>query len=132
MQDIIIKNLGLKKILSLFPELYNYSGYAPLILRFSAGVYFIGDGWEDIGKRGGIKLINILVGSLKIISGVALTIGIYTQLWAAVACVLLIFSMIISMGDGDWIKARYNFLLIVIAASLILSGPGLYAMDLPL
>lgn len=130
--NTISTSFGFKKILSLFPEIYNYSGYAPLILRLSLGVSFVGDGIEDINKKGGIKILNILVGVLKIISGIALTLGIYTQLWASVACMLLIFSMIISMGDGDWNKARYNFILTIISASLILSGPGLYAMDLPL
>lgn len=130
--NIVIKYLGLNKILSIFPGLYNYREYAPLLLRASVGLVFLSDGWQDLKKKGGIKLLNILIGTLKIVSGVALIFGIYTQLWAGVAALLSLFNITLSLGDGNWQKLKYYLIIFVILISLILSGPGLYAIDLPL
>ncbi|HBM46177.1 MAG: hypothetical protein UT05_C0003G0051 [Parcubacteria group bacterium GW2011_GWF2_38_76] len=132
MENILIKYFGFKKILSIFPELYNYQQYAPLILRLSVGLIFLGDGWQDIKKKNGIKLLNTSTGSLKIISGLALVFGIYTQLWALVAGLLSLFNMAVSLRDGDWQKLKYDLLMLIITLSLLFSGPGLYAIDLPL
>ncbi|HRY62461.1 MAG TPA: hypothetical protein P5056_01690 [Candidatus Paceibacterota bacterium] len=130
--EILTKYFGFKKILSIFPELYNYAGYSPLLLRLSVGVIYFGDGLQDLKKKSGTKIFNTTLGVLKIISGLFLFFGLYAQLWAIVAICLSIFNIFLSVGEGNWQKLKYNFLILTITASLMLSGPGLYALDLPL
>lgn len=130
--DTIVKYFGFNKILSIFPGLYNYREYAPLLLRASIGLVFLGDGWQDVKKRGGMKTFNIVVGSLKIVSGLALLFGAYTQLWTLIAGMLSLFNITLSIREGDWQKIKYYLIIFIILTSLLLSGPGLYAIDLPL
>lgn len=130
--EIVTKYFGFNKILSIFPELYNYKEYSPLILRSSVGIIFVGDGWRDINKRGGLKIFNIIIGSLKIISGLALLFGTYTQLWALVAGGISVFNIFFCFKEGNYQKVKYYLLVLIILISILLSGPGLYSIDLPL
>lgn len=115
--------------LSLFPALFTYTLVAPLLLRLIVAYYIISLG-SDMYKNGQYKWLSFIY----FIVGAFLTIGLYTQ---AVA----IFG-IISIKLNWWIKRKTSatssdqmMLYIVcgvIFLSLLVTGPGAIAIDLPL
>lgn len=133
MQNIITNFLGYKKVFSIFPELYNYRELAPLILRCSIGIIFFFSGVTQLYKKNGTKLFNISFGIFKIATGVFLTVGLYSQIFALIGIIISIFNIILNIKNSDGIDAVvYNSLIIIIAFSLLLTGPGVLAFDLPL
>lgn len=128
MKNIILNTISNFKILSIFPELYNYSAVAPFILRVALGIMLIKNGG---GKE---KTFGSVGNLISAVTGVFLIIGFYTQLAAIVASVLSLIKIFSTFGNND--KPNhifgYYFLSLVIAMSLTLIGPGIFSIDLPL
>lgn len=119
-----------------FPFLLDFSFYAPLLLRLTLGVYVLAIGfsahWKNEPKRE-LTAAQMAYHGVFIAAGIALIVGIYTQIAAIVVAILLI----ISISDQ---RARLTHeinraeisLLLVIALSLLLTGAGPLAIDYPL
>lgn len=115
--------------LSLFPALFTYTLVAPLLLRLAVAYYIIGLG-SDMYKNGQYKWLSFIY----FIVGAFLTIGLYTQAVAIVG--------IISIKLNWWIKRKVTptppdqmtlyIICGVILLSLLVTGPGAFAIDLPL
>ncbi len=98
-------------MLSIFPALLNYSFIAPFILRLTLGGILIYQTEKNF--RG-------LVGAL---AGLLILLGLYTQ----VAAMVVIVTTLVSQQSKE-----QRILMIAIALSLLLSGAGFKAFDLPL
>lgn len=115
--------------LSLFPSLFTFEIFAPTILRLVVSFFLIKTGWSKY-KNTSEKWLSLPF----IILGVMIFGGIYTQLVAILS--------IIFMKIDWWMRRKTNpltnneFMLYwfagVILISLIFTGPGIFAFDLPL
>ncbi len=130
-----------------FPELLTYSLLAPFILRTTVGFMFIALGMSAItGDRQTIEQIfhnwkvrrgremAFLLGAVEIIIGAALTLGLYTQIAAIFVTLMSLFFLIFSRFRvlPGRLSARIYFLMLAISISLMFSGAGFFALDLPL
>lgn len=105
-------------MLSLWPNLFDYGFIAPLILRLTLGSALLtlySPAWQS--ARG-------ILGSL---AGILIIVGLVVQPTSLVIILLLI--------EKVWSKQGGHLLtlpLLAIALSLLLLGPGPFAIDLPL
>ena len=129
-------------MLSVFPELYNYSHIAPFLLRLAVGAFFIVSGFKNVfastasenQSKTGLTAPKIL-GILEILCGVFLLVGLFIQPVAIAVSIILIAAMALKpKPEFGGISGRHGlrFLLLAILLSLIILGPGIFAFDLPL
>jgi len=131
-------------MLTLFPSLLFYKFFAPTILRVAASGVIIALAYEHFLKRTDIeKLLTPLVGKLaspatwlwvliEAAVAVALLVGFYTQAAAIVGIILAIKSLIMRPRALVPFGHVADWLLLVICLSLLLTGAGAFAFDLPL
>ncbi len=140
-------------MLNPFPTLLNFSFFAPTILRVFIGVYFIHLGYIKYTKKEPTRdhTIDLLyffnslsigpsvyyVKTLAIIEmlvGVFLCAGFFVQISAIITTIISFVFLIISIKQKDLriLKPAEYALLFAISLSLIFTGAGLFAIDLPL
>ncbi len=114
--------------LSLFPSLFTFGILAPTILRIVVSIFLIKNGLKKYKQDGEqwLSLIYIIFGSM-------ILVGLYTQIVAILA--------IVSLKTDWWLNRKTNpmsgdKLMIYIFAgaillSLLVTGPGILAFDLP-
>ena len=120
-------------MLSLFPSLLSYQRLAPFILRVVLGVIFIY--WEYRTFRNSSSTLNAkAVAIIEMIVGIFLVIGLWTQAAALVASIDLIIRLIERIQKRAFLNEGINYYLIMlaIAISLLVTGAGFVAFDLPL
>lgn len=127
-------------MLSLFPSLLTYGLFGPFILRLTLGAILAYWGYrgfmtKDTGDASGTDRTQaVILGIVDAVTGVLLIVGFLTQFAALVAVVILGMKLVHKamakslFTDG----VNYYFILFVIALSLLVSGAGFYAFDLPL
>ncbi|MEK7130995.1 MAG: hypothetical protein AAB924_01345 [Patescibacteria group bacterium] len=115
-------------MLSLFPDLFNFSILAPFILRIALGVPLINHGLNKVIIKG--KFSQRILGGIVFLSGILLVIGLFTQVSAIVVSLIIIVNSIVGQQDKKPLSDR--LIRLAIAISLILTGPGIFAFDLPL
>ena len=134
-------------MLNPFPELLVYSMLAPFLLRVVIGFIFIDLGlllfkgekerWilslKTLRIPNPILVVKIL-GIVEIAGGVALLLGAYTQVAALVLTLLTFIETYIEYKNPEVIKRTFVFyiLVFIITLSLLFSGAGAFAIDLPL
>ncbi|CAN5156735.1 hypothetical protein BH11PAT3_BH11PAT3_3510 [soil metagenome] len=134
-------------MLTTFPMLLNYSLLAPFLLRVVLGLIILDLGilkfkgekarfiasFEALHLKPAKELVK-LAGILDIVGGIMLIIGLYTQIAALVFAVLLGIELYIEYKDSRILKRNLVFYILVltIAVSLLFSGAGAFAFDLPL
>ncbi len=133
-------------MLNLFPGFLDYGFFAPLLLRLIVGLIFVAHGYpklfggfsqtagffESVGIKPA-KFWVFVVGVVEFFGGIALIVGFATQL----AALLIAIDMLVAIWK---VKAKQGFVggyefdltLLVAALSLVLTGAGAYAIDLPL
>ena len=114
---------------SLFPELFNFSFLAPFILRIALGVPLIKHGFGKIIAKE--KIPQKILGGIVFISGIFLIIGLFTQAAAIIVSLIIVINSIVRRGQHSR-SLTERLIKLAIAVSLILTGPGLFAFDLPL
>jgi len=134
-------------MLNPFPDLLVYSLLAPFILRLVAGLIFINLGvltfknekerWFSsltILRIPNPKLAVKILGAIEIASGVMLVLGFYTQIAALILALLTFAEAYVEYKDPTVLKRNFVFyiMLLSIVLSLLLSGAGAFAIDLPL
>ena len=134
-------------MLSVFPNLLDYSQLAPFILRVVVGVIFLELGYLKLGTEKSAwnmffqtihfkpsHVFVTLLAVVEIISGVFLVVGYLTQVAALVMAVILFAEGYVELRDGALLKRDIVFyaLLLAICLSLLLTGAGAFAFDLPL
>lgn len=130
-----------------FPELLSLSLLAPTLLRLALSVYIINLGISKIKKDNsalgsffeslGFKPSNLYIKSLayiELIVGIMLFVGFLTQIAALVVAIIMFVSLIVAIRHPETkLKGISTYaLLFIIAISLVLTGAGLIAIDLPL
>lgn len=134
-------------MLNPFPELLIYSMMGPFVLRVVLGLIFLDLGilkfkteknrwiasFEAIGLRPADTLVT-LYGLLQVIGGVMLLVGFYTQIAALAFVIFTSIEIYLEWKEGALLKRNIVFyiLLFVISLSLLLTGAGAFAFDLPL
>lgn len=135
------------KTFNIFPELFAFSLIAPLILRVVLGFIFLNLGSLKLGreKKGWINSLNalnikpaeyfaILLGVIEILGGLLLIVGAYTQITAIILGIIALSELFIEYEEESILKRDFVFylLLATICISLILTGAGLFAIDIPI
>ncbi|MES2134715.1 MAG: hypothetical protein V4449_00535 [Patescibacteria group bacterium] len=112
---------------SLFPSLFTFTFFAPLILRIAIAFVFFEAARGTWKQQKSGKVASFTSGIL----GIALMLGAFTQLAAILGIAKII--LLTSQRRVPSIFHRRAFALLVIAIllSLILTGPGAIAIDLP-
>lgn len=134
-------------MLNPFPDLLTYGLLAPFILRLVAGLVFVNLGLATFKNEKQSWLTSLstlrvprpdlavkIIGLLEILGGAMLVLGFYTQV-AALALALLTFAEIyVEYRDPAILKRNFVFylMLLTITLSLLVSGAGAFAIDLPL
>jgi len=80
------------------------------------------------------KVTAWILGLVQTISGLGLIAGFLTQISAAIILVISLSGLYVKIRHGELIKQSLGFYLfaVAISASLILTGAGFWAFDLPL
>jgi uncharacterized membrane protein YphA (DoxX/SURF4 family) len=132
---------------NLFPELFSFSLIAPFILRVVLSLVFLNLGYLKLSRErpgwiGSFNILNIhpagfftsLLGIIEIIGGGLLLAGAYTQLTAMILGVISLVELFIEYREESILKRDFVFylLLTAICASLLLTGAGLWAVDVPI
>src|SRR3989344_2291663 len=134
-------------MLNVFPDLLNYSLLAPFILRLVIGVIFLDLGmlkfksekqrwlasFETLGLRP-TTLFVPLYGLLQIVGGLMLIAGLWTQVAALAFVIFTGAELYIEWSAREVLKRDMVFYLLIftISLSLLLTGAGAYAIDIPL
>ena len=133
-------------MLNIFPDLLFLSFFAPFILRVILGFVLLYFGADRLYRRRGKfeklflkyssssgKTLLWALGLIELILGGALILGAYTQIASLGVILLVIMSMlgrnIFSLSGNN--QLSYIFML-GISLSLLVSGAGAFAFDLPL
>jgi putative oxidoreductase len=114
--------------------------YGPLSIMILAGITFIAHGlpkFEDItGTRGFFGSVGlppelaIPIGLLEVIGGIFLLIGVVTRIAAALFIIEMIGAIfLVKLPDGFVGGYELESLLIAIAVSLLLTGPGRISIE---
>lgn len=134
-------------MLNTFPELLTFSLLAPLILRATIGFIILNLGylkltkekvrWEASFEALGIRqkdLVLKIFALIEIIGGLALILGAYTQIAALVFVIIIFIELFIEQKEETLLVRDITFYLLMfaIALSLLFSGAGFFAFDLPL
>lgn len=124
-------------MLNPFPDLLALGFVAPTLLRLAVAASFGSMAWVHYARRNELKNFGVWLWLgiiLEILITLSLALGIYTQLGALAAVVLSIayamyakkYARAVPLCRGEYI------LLAIISFSLMLSGAGAFAKDLPL
>jgi len=132
-------------MLSVFPELLFLSPLAPTLIRFGAGVVLLLLAWDHFERRnelagerylvvGGGMWIPVITAIVECGIALALLFGAYTQVAAilAAAAALKQFVWHYQYPRFFTLSRTSSALLFVMALSLIFTGAGAFAFDLPL
>jgi uncharacterized membrane protein YphA (DoxX/SURF4 family) len=130
-----------------FPAILTFSLLAPTLLRITLGIFIIMLGksklrkpnkgiagfFESLGFRPTAYYIKVLA-IVEIVMGVALFVGFLTQIAALVVAVITFVSLLITIRhpETELEKASLYTLFFMISISLVFTGAGLLAIDLPL
>jgi putative oxidoreductase len=134
-------------MLSVFPSFLTYSLLAPFILRLVLGLIFIDLGvlkfkserarWLASFETLGIKPADLFLpvyAVIQIVGGIMLIIGLWTQVAALVFVISSAIELYIEWEASVMLKRTIVFYLLIfaISLSLLLTGAGAFAIDLPL
>lgn len=120
-------------MLNTFPNLLTYGLFAPLLLRLALGIFLVFTSYKSL--RGQISNVSRGSNIVLIVAGIFIVLGLFTQVMALIALLINTatfvykWKVVKSLSEKDIML--YVFV-IVISFSLMLSGAGFYAIDLPL
>ncbi len=129
-----------------FPDLLIYGILAPTLIRISLGSALLYLGVEHVRSRKEIahvllplmgksaKGAGVFLAAIEIVAGMLLVVGAWTQIAALVAALLALKSLFIkrSLHSLCPLSRASYLLLLIMTLSLLLSGAGAFAFDLPL
>ena len=134
-------------MLSIFPSLFNFSFFAPTILRLVAALVVGSTGYQKTFTRraewvahfesAGIKSaqqIILIAGILELVGGLLLLLGIFAQPAALLLAIISLAYIILKIKKPLALPNKVSFYLLLLAInlSLLLTGPGTLAFDWPL
>ena len=125
-------------IVTPFPFFLDFSFFVPLILRITLGIYVLAIAAsvkkkEEDGEKKPLKASETIYRILFTIAGISMIIGFYTQISAIVIILMILLALLDKRASlTPEISRAEMSLLAIIAISLLLSGAGPLAIDLPL
>jgi len=122
-------------MLSLFPSLLAYERIGPLLIRLVLGITLAYFGYKKFRGQGQSSGSNSpRYGIAEMVIAIFLIIGLFTQLAALLNAIILVIKLAFKAKDGKLLSDGINYyaLLLVMAISLVFTGPGFFAFDLPL
>ncbi|MDB5254072.1 MAG: hypothetical protein JWL80_138 [Parcubacteria group bacterium] len=134
-------------MLNPFPSLLAYSMLAPFILRLVLAFIVIDLGILKFNKEkhrwnqtlaalhlNPANLVRQILGGVEVIGGLMLVFGVYTQIAALAFVILFGAEFYIEWKDKSILKRDLVFylLVMVISLSILLTGAGAFAFDIPL
>ncbi len=134
-------------MLSPFPGLFAFAWFAPTIIRLILGVFFVRFGILKLRSEKSEKLtffelagfprahiFLFLSAWIEIVGGLMLIAGLYTQTAAMVLSLFMLGAVFIKLRKPEILKNDTEFYVLLLAAtaSLIISGAGALAFDIPL
>lgn len=134
-------------MLNPFPDLLAFGLAAPLILRLTLGAIFVDFGWKKLFQDRTAKgaffellrlspgtLYAIAMGILELVAGLLLIAGLFTQIAALLTLLISSAACYLKGRYPDQLTNSKNFFFIlsIISLSLLFSGAGFFAFDLPL
>ena len=121
--------------LSIFPSLLSWNQLAPFLIRITVGITLAYFGYQKTRNKGQSSGSNSFTyGIVEIVIAAFLIVGLYTQLAALVNALILIIKLAAKakgkalLTDG----INYYILLLVMCLSLLVTGAGMFSLDLPL
>lgn len=131
---------------SLFPEILFLAPFSATLIRLAVGIAFIGIAWRmnaDAHEMARIRLpiigqpstsLMYLAGGIIGIVGLALVVGIYTQLMALFGVGITLVRLALGRRYDAVCPLVYSTqaFLLIMCLSLLVTGPGPIAFDLPL
>jgi len=134
-------------MLNAFPDLLSFGFFSPFILRVVLGLIFVNLGylkmskekqdWENFFKLTIFRPAGLWIrifAILEILGGLMLLVGIYTQIISLFFVIISLAEMRIEKNEPSLLKRNFVFYLLLfsISLSLLFSGAGIFALDLPL
>ena len=134
-------------MLSVFPSLLILGIFAPFILRVTVGAYFLYTGAKhlkgeqensvkEFTKKCGsfAKPFVIVTALVEIVIGFSLIVGFLTQVMALLGMIYMLKLLWFKNEYPLSIRRERIFYIVMFAVlvSLLLTGPGVFAIDLPL
>ncbi len=119
-------------MLSLFPTLFSYSQISPLLIRITLAVVLLFWAYKALRTFAGSSLLNKTGCIVEVVVGVLLLLGLWTQ-GAAIVAVIDLIVRLVERGTKRAILTdgvNYYLILLVLALSLIVTGPGIWARDI--
>lgn len=116
-------------MLSMFPEIMFLSPFAALFIRIALALVIFYDGWSLFSKSGNTTRIAALC---AFTAGALLFVGAWTQLIAIALVVTLLAEVLIPSWKQSTLPSSTLALMIVMALTLVVTGAGPIAFDLPL
>ncbi|MDE1975494.1 MAG: hypothetical protein KGI49_03235 [Patescibacteria group bacterium] len=119
--------------LSLFPSLFTWELASPFLIRLVLAAVLLHWAYRELRN----PVATIHAKGLCIIEGIAgilLLIGLYAQGAALVAAIDLLVRLMGRVAKKSFLTdgVNYYLILLILAVSLMLTGPGFLAFDLPL
>lgn len=114
-------------MLSVFPEILFLSPLAPLLLRASLGALFALAAWKHAQYPG---IASRALGTIELALAIALVAGAWTQPAAILGSAVILVWLF--RKESRVYEASAIMLALAISLSLVVTGPGAFAFDLPL
>ena len=111
-------------MLSIFPSILFLAPFSALLIRLALAIVFSMGGWKHFSDK------NLWLALLEIIVAVSVAVGVSTQI-AAIAGAIIIGVWLFVPRLRPFAKETV-FLSLVLCLSLIITGAGALAFDLPL
>lgn len=120
-------------MLSVFPNLFTYGLFAPFVLRLALAVY-VGALAKTTLKTQGEDRRKKIYGIFCAVLAASLLFGLFTQVAALVVLLILALEWRMKKPTGGIFKPENMAVLLAaaIAVSILFSGAGFFAFDLPL
>ena len=123
-------------MLNPLPELLSFGFLAPSLLRVIVGAYFLKQVWFALvtnGKKPKNELSKYIAG-LELIGAIAVIVGFYTQIAVLILIATTLTNLVLDKKSDKLtaLKKDFYLLLFAILISLLFTGAGFCAIDLPL
>jgi uncharacterized membrane protein YphA (DoxX/SURF4 family) len=113
-------------MLSLFPSLLFLAPFAALFIRVAVAIALVLASWKQMSEGGAVART---LGVLEFVAAAALFVGFWTQ--AAALLAILLFVAMLLIPNRPYPESTL-LLALVMALTLVVTGPGAFAFDLPL
>ena len=114
-------------MLSIFPSILFLAPFSALLIRIALGLVFIFAGWKHFSR---IENPVRALATLELITALSLIAGAWTQVGALAGIVIT--SVWLAIPHTRPISKIATLLALVMCISLLVTGGGIFAFDLPL